>query len=363
MVPKERRQPDGLRWRLKADDGGQGSLFDEETLGRRRVGTGEFRGLEFLEVEARHVINRVPESSRMPFRWTINAYRGCSHACSYCLSGATPVLMADGRTKPLADVRTGDEVYGTVRDGSYRRYVTTSVLAHWKTVKPAYEIILEDGTELVASEDHRFLTYRGWKHVTGEERGHWRRPHLTTRNKLMGTGQFARAPEDHPDYRRGYLSSLLRGDGDPGTLFDRGRSGTGKSIYRFRLASVDIEALQRAQALLLESGVDTKSFVSHHPGLNRKMRNEIRVRTRPAFERIQQIIAWPCEPTIQWTKGFLAGIFDAKGSYSRGALRVATTDWEIAHQVEAGMRRLSFRTHVEKTNRSVVYVRLLGGLP
>jgi DNA repair photolyase len=349
---------------LAADDGGQGSLFDEETLGRRRVGTGEFRGLEFLEVEARQVINRVPESSRMPFRWTINAYRGCSHACSYCLSGATPVLMADGRTKPLADIRTGDEVYGTVRDGSYRRYVTTPVLAHWMTVKPGYEIILEDGTSLVASEDHRFLTYRGWKHVTGEEQGHWRRPHLTTNNKLMGTGKFARAPEDHPDYRLGYLCGLVRGDGHSETFFDRrpGRPGI-SSIYRFRLATVDVEGLQRAQGLLRESGVDTKSFVFQQPRPDHRGMTAIHVQARGAFERIRQIIAWPREPSIPWAKGFLAGVFDAEGSYGRGALRIATTDWDIAQQVEACMRRLDFRAQIEKTNWSVAHVRLLGGLP
>ena len=38
----------------------------------------------FYEVRARSILNRVPEQSRMPFRWTINPYRGCSHACLYC---------------------------------------------------------------------------------------------------------------------------------------------------------------------------------------------------------------------------------------------------------------------------------------
>src|SRR5436309_6349921 len=65
----------------------------------------------FYEVRARSALNRVPERSRMPFRWTINPYRGCSHACSYCGWGETPILMADGRTKHLADLRIGDEIF------------------------------------------------------------------------------------------------------------------------------------------------------------------------------------------------------------------------------------------------------------
>ena len=96
--------------------------------------------------------------------------------------------MGDGTTKALAEVEVGDAIYGTVRDGYYRRYALTEVLAHWSTVKPAYRITLEDGTKLVTSGDHRFLTERGWKHVTGAEQGPDQRPFLTLNNKLMGFG-------------------------------------------------------------------------------------------------------------------------------------------------------------------------------
>ena len=46
----------------------------------------EFRGITFYEVEAKSILNRVPAASRMPFEWTINVYRGCSHACKYCFA-------------------------------------------------------------------------------------------------------------------------------------------------------------------------------------------------------------------------------------------------------------------------------------
>ncbi len=88
----------------------------------RTFDTPGFRGMTFYEVTAKSVVNRVPESSRMSFRWTINPYRGCQHACRYCMTGQTPILMADGRAKPLADVQVGDKIYGTMRSGFYRRY-------------------------------------------------------------------------------------------------------------------------------------------------------------------------------------------------------------------------------------------------
>jgi hypothetical protein len=157
-------------------------LFDAPAT-VRTFDSPEFRDVTFYEVEAKSILNRVPAASRMPFEWTINVYRGCSHACSYCAAGDTSILMANGQTKPLADVRVGDTIYGTIRDGSYRRYVATNVVDHWSTLKPAYRVMLEDGTELVTSGDHRFLSDRGWKHVTGSAGG-WPRipPWLPLRN-------------------------------------------------------------------------------------------------------------------------------------------------------------------------------------
>ena len=43
----------------------------------------------FYEVRAKSALNRVPQASRMPFRWTVNPYRGCTHACVYCFARPT----------------------------------------------------------------------------------------------------------------------------------------------------------------------------------------------------------------------------------------------------------------------------------
>lgn len=133
-------------------------------------------------------MRKVPASWRLPIAYTINPCRGCSHACAYCLDGHTPILMADGQTRPLAELRAGDCVYGTVPAGSHRRYAITTVLDHWSTVKRAYAVTLDDGTRLIASADHRFLTDRGWKYVTGAGQGAQARRHLTGQDQLMGTG-------------------------------------------------------------------------------------------------------------------------------------------------------------------------------
>src|SRR5215213_9718980 len=154
----------GMRWKTEGEEA-QGAMFPDVD---RHVGRGEFRGMEFLHVKARSIINTLPASSRLPFRHTINAYRGCSHACTYCAGGETPVLMADGRTRPLAEVRVGDRIVGTEVVGRYRRYVATSVLDHWSVMRPAWRTVLDDGTTLITSGDHRFLDRSGWAFVADD---------------------------------------------------------------------------------------------------------------------------------------------------------------------------------------------------
>ena len=77
-----------LRWTTAESEEG-GRLFPDEQVAERHVGKGAYAGMEFLHVNARSIINTVPPESRMPFRHTINAYRGCSHACVYCFARPT----------------------------------------------------------------------------------------------------------------------------------------------------------------------------------------------------------------------------------------------------------------------------------
>ena len=81
----------------------------------------------------------------------------------------------------------------------------------------------------------------------------------------MGFGGFAEPPKDSTQYRRGYLCAMIRGDG--------GSAGNVRAI--------------------------------------------------------EHLISWPTYPCDDWFRGFLAGIFDAEGSYSRGIWRLSNTDPKI----------------------------------
>ena len=315
----------------------------------------------FYEVEAKSILNRVPPASQMPFRWTINPYRGCLHACKFCMWGETRILMADGRHKPLAELEVGDAIYGTAVVGRYRRYVPTQVLARWVSVKPSFRIILADGTELITSGDHRFLSNRGWKHVTNAP---GQRPHLTTQNDLVGTGAFARQYEETPDYRRGYLTGMIRGDGTIGS-YAYDRKGGGSTVnHAFRLALADTEALSRTSCYLFTEEVETR--LREFAPATERHRQMVAIATgrRLQVEKIRELIAWPVAPSTEWFRGFLAGIFDAEGQQrSAFALRISNKDPEILAWIERAARRFGFDTCLDVANISGARsIRIRGGL-
>jgi DNA repair photolyase len=333
---------------------------EREEPGPDRVAT------QLLADTSKTVIAR-NDSPDIGFETSVNPYRGCEHGCVYCVGAETPVLMSDGSKRAIRDLRVGDEIYGTAREGWYRRYVRTRVLAHWETYKPAYAITLADGTRLVASGDHRFLTERGWKFVTGTEHGTDRRPHLTVHNELMGTGAFASSPDLSDEaYRRGYLCGLIRGDGHLASYAYEPPGRSHGDQHQFRLALIDDEPLDRARSLLADFGVSVHEFrFAEAVGARRPM-NAIRTHARETVERVRDLVAIPPEPSRPWRRGFLAGIYDAEGSYSAGVLRISNTDPELIATTTQSMSILGLGFALESSRpsgrRPLQIVRLTGGL-
>ncbi|MFG3699491.1 Rv2578c family radical SAM protein [Micromonospora sp. NPDC047620] len=81
----------------------------------RTFDTPGFAGMTFYEIRAKSIINKVPGASRVPFEWTINPYRGCSHACKYCFARNTHTYLdldagADFDQKVIVKVNAGELV-------------------------------------------------------------------------------------------------------------------------------------------------------------------------------------------------------------------------------------------------------------
>jgi DNA repair photolyase len=114
----------GFRWQLAEDDAP--ALFGMDELLVPERGTGRMSDLQFLHVTAKRILNHVPTSSRAPANWTINVYRGCSHACSYCFARPTHAYLglnigADFDRKIVVKINAVERLRAELADPRWRR--------------------------------------------------------------------------------------------------------------------------------------------------------------------------------------------------------------------------------------------------
>jgi DNA repair photolyase len=79
-----------MRWDGQGVSVDDGALPGLQRLGFvRSVRTPQFEGITFHEILCKSALNKVPGESMLPFKYTVNGYRGCSHACRYCFARPT----------------------------------------------------------------------------------------------------------------------------------------------------------------------------------------------------------------------------------------------------------------------------------
>ncbi len=116
-----------MRWegqRVGADDGALPGLARIGFV--RTVRTPQFGGITFHEVLCKSALNKVPDAAVLPFRFTVNAYRGCSHACRYCFARPTHEYLdldagADFDTQIVVKTNVVDVLRRELRRPSWTR--------------------------------------------------------------------------------------------------------------------------------------------------------------------------------------------------------------------------------------------------
>lgn len=79
-----------MRWSNQGIAVDDGALPGLQRIGLvRSVRTPQFEGITFHEVLCKSALNKVPNAAMLPFRFTVNGYRGCAHACRYCFARPT----------------------------------------------------------------------------------------------------------------------------------------------------------------------------------------------------------------------------------------------------------------------------------
>jgi DNA repair photolyase len=127
--------------------------YDDDNPPAEKVATHYYR-------DASRTILAENKSPDIPFRWSLNPYRGCEHGCSYCLSGDTPILHADMTWRPIGDVRVGDALLGFDEvpfPGTTRKLRRAVVEAVWWSKRRTTRLVTEHA-DVVTTAEHRWLS-------------------------------------------------------------------------------------------------------------------------------------------------------------------------------------------------------------
>jgi DNA repair photolyase len=253
------------------------------------------------------------DSPDVGFDASVNPYRGCEHACVYCLAPETPVLHADLGWRPLGDVRVGDALVGfdehSPSHGPFRKLRTAVVEAVWGSRKPAFRIETASAS-VIATADHRWLA--------GRDLDWHRTDALVAGRSLRRVPVVADEPVDG-DYRAGYLSGLTLAESTP----------------RYESA--------RAVEYLATFGIETLDAAAPGPA---------------ALERLDQIVTHEID-SRGFRRGLLGGLFDADGR-NGSSLRFVRVDGFAVDRVLKCAGALGFRFEVEPRKDGASTLRLAG---
>ncbi len=116
-----------MRWQQQGLGIDDGALPGLERIGFvRTVRTPQFDGITFHEVLCKSALNKIPDAAMLPFRYTVNGYRGCSHACRYCFARPTHEYLdldcgTDFDTQIVVKTNVADVLNRELRRKSWRR--------------------------------------------------------------------------------------------------------------------------------------------------------------------------------------------------------------------------------------------------
>lgn len=264
---------------------------------------------------------------------TWNPVVGCHHNCTYCVSPESRVLMANLSWKPISEIKIGDQVVGFEEHSYCHRLRSAEVTAvfHRKATNNIFRLIMED-REVLATGEHPWLHNRGW----------WTKTHSFAPQRVTTLRAINIEPNSLADtelYRLGYLKGICEGDAAINPIHrDR------KHPSWFRLALTDLDALDYAENILQEKGIILPRLAF------KNIKKPMEMLQTQSRDKVQAILALLSnnEPDKQkeFRRGWLAGIFDAEGTYS-GYICIANHSQAIKTKISDFGRKAGF-TFIEE---------------
>ena len=222
-----------------------------------------------------------------------DVFKGCKHDCVYCLVAGTLVLMSDFTWKKIEDVNVGEKVVGfdefVSPDESRRLIRSATVLGIAQHPSNVLKIQTLKGS-VECSTLHPWLIENRWRNTAKLKKGDLIR--------WLSSPVPQYSFDESEEYTSGYLCGAIRGDG----------CLTTESL---RFAVRDEELLCTVYGYLLEKHISAR-LRQVNLGVSGDCLAVV-TNSLDGLKRLNQIIQFKHNP--DYMRGFLAGIFDAKGSH------------------------------------------------
>lgn len=253
----------------------------------------------------------------------------CNLACEYCRPAGSPVLMVDGTYRRVETIRPGDVVMGFQKQRSEtgKSWVTkltpSTVVGVGSREAPLVRVMFDNHPSLLCTPDHRWFTGRSYTVAYPGQ-------------MVRRISQEAFVHEETPDFCLGYLQGLIAGDG---TVVDKQYTYRGKKVRqrRIRIALKDTEPLDRVikytQVLGLPKWVpvDVSDWFPGGQAL-RSGKKELR----------EACTTLPMDPSQDFMRGWVAGMYDAEGSLDIGVLKVSQNEGPTHRRLVQYLTALGF---------------------
>lgn len=281
----------------------------------------------------------------------LNLTDACNLACKYCLTGDTLILLKDGTTLPIKDVKVGDSIIGVEENitKKYQRrtiFPTQVLKISQREVEEYLRITFSDGKELKITDEHPVLNGRGkWTQTKNlqEKTG-----------QVMSLGYIPQFNDlsllENIDYIKGYFLAMWITDGSFKHYRYYYENRGENEHYRLRLAVKDAEIIERMKKYcqILKFDYTIRDFlISEKDQLYTEAIFSSKKNNYDFIEELLKKVKNNKEKYLNndnFVKGFLAATYDAEGHIDKQTytLSISNSDSFILDFWEQGLKKLGF---------------------